>query len=188
VTGYVDDVVHAARDPVVAVFVTPAAVAGEVEARVLDEIGLEETFGITEHAAHHARPGALYAQVANARAGDLATILIDDGRLDTEERQRSRAGFDLHGARQRGDQDAAGLGLPPGVHDRAVATADEVVVPEPDFGVDGLAHGAQHTQGGEVVLLYPVVALARDGASSGSSVEMLALYFSTTLQKRSGVG
>ena len=64
VTGDVDDVVHAAGDPVVAVLITPAAVAGEVDAGELDEVGLLEALGIAVHAAHHARPGPLHAEVA----------------------------------------------------------------------------------------------------------------------------
>src|SRR5690348_17300595 len=43
VTGDVDDVVDAAGDPVIAILVAAAAVAGKVEAGVGLEIGLEET-------------------------------------------------------------------------------------------------------------------------------------------------
>ena len=40
----------------------------------------------------------------------------------------------------------AGLGLPPGVHDRAAPAADVLVVPDPRLGVDRLADGAQQAQ------------------------------------------
>jgi hypothetical protein len=47
---------------------------------------------------------------------------------------------------------AAGFGLPVGVDDRAAALADVLVVPDPRFGVDGLADGAEELQAGHVVL------------------------------------
>ena len=52
---------------------------------------------------------------------------------------------------QRRDHVAAGLGLPPGVDDRAAAAADGLVVPHPRFGIDRLADGAEDAQRLEVV-------------------------------------
>src|SRR5690606_39210999 len=49
------------------------------------------------------------------------------------------------------DQDAAVLGLPPGVHDGAPVAADHAPVPHPRLGVDRLAHRADQAQGREVV-------------------------------------
>ena len=43
------------------------------------------------------------------------------------------------------------FGLPPGVDDRARTSADVFVIPHPRFGVDGLTHGAQNTQGAQVM-------------------------------------
>jgi hypothetical protein len=48
---------------------------------------------------------------------------------------------------------AAGLGLPPGVDDRAALAADVAVVPHPRLGVDGLADGAEQAQRRQVVAL-----------------------------------
>src|SRR3546814_16616776 len=62
-----------------------------------------------------------------------------------EERQRRRARRLIDGAGQRRDQDAAGLGLPPRIDDRAAAIADHPVIPLPRFGIDRLAHGAEQS-------------------------------------------
>ena len=56
VSGYVDNVVNAAGDLIVAVFVSPAAVTGEVFARELREVGVEDPFGIAVYAHHLSRP------------------------------------------------------------------------------------------------------------------------------------
>src|SRR4051812_19422565 len=52
-----------------------------------------------------------------------------------------------------GHRDPAGLGLPPGADDRAAPAADDLPVPQPRLGVDGLAHRAQQAQLGQVVAL-----------------------------------
>jgi hypothetical protein len=56
-------------------------------------------------------------------------------------------------ARERGDHDRAGLGLPPGVDDRAALAADHLAVPQPRLRVDRLADRAEQPQAGQVVLL-----------------------------------
>ena len=78
-------------------------------------------------------------------------LLVDHVGLDAGERQRGRARLGRDRAGQRGDHDAAGLGLPPGVDDRAALAADHFVVPHPGFGIDRLADRAQQPQRGEVV-------------------------------------
>ncbi len=55
-------------------------------------------------------------------------------------------GFSGRGAGERRDEDAAGLGLPPGVDDRAAALADDPVVPLPGLGVDRLADRAEKAE------------------------------------------
>ena len=79
---------------------------------------------------------------------ELVAHAVDDHRHDAEERPCRRAGLEPRRARQRRDEDAAGLGLPPGVDDRAAAVADDAVVPLPGFRIDGLADRAEKPQGG----------------------------------------
>src|SRR6202023_3167741 len=59
-------------------------------------------------------------------------------------------------AGQRRDHDRAGLGLPPGVDDRAATLADDLVVPEPGLGIDRLADRAQQAKRGEIVPVGPL--------------------------------
>ena len=83
---------------------------------------------------------------------------IDDLRDDAEERPGRRAGLEPRRARQRGDQNPAGLGLPPGVDDRATAFADHAVVPLPRLRIDRLADGAEQPQRLARGLLHRLVA------------------------------
>src|SRR5438093_492010 len=59
VAGDVDDVVHAAHDPAVAVLVAPRAVAGEVDSREALPVLLDVTLGVLVDRAQHGRPGLL---------------------------------------------------------------------------------------------------------------------------------
>jgi hypothetical protein len=77
------------------------------------------------------------------------------------------AGLEARRARERRDQDAAGLGLPPGVDDRAAVIADHAVVPLPGLGVDRLADRAEQAQALARVFLHPLLALAHQRADRG---------------------
>ena len=147
VAGDVEHVVDAAGDPVVAVLVAAAAVAGEVLALVGREIGLHEALVVAIDRAHLAGPAVGDAEIAVGGALQHLALGVDQLRLDAEEGPRRRAGLQVGRAGQRRDQDAAGLGLPPGVDDRAaLAVADDVVVPLPGFRIDRLADRAEHAQ------------------------------------------
>ena len=61
-------------------------------------------------------------EIALAGALQHLAVGVDDLRHDAEERPCRRTGLELRRAGQRRDQDAAGLGLPPGVDDRAAAS------------------------------------------------------------------
>ncbi len=92
---------------------------------------------------------------------------VDDLRDDAEERPRRRAGLEPGRAGQRRDQDAAGLGLPPGVDDRAAVFADHAVVPLPGFRIDRLADGAEQAQRFARGLLHRRVARLHQRADRG---------------------
>mmetsp|Transcript_1801 Transcript_1801/g.5446 ORF Transcript_1801/g.5446 Transcript_1801/m.5446 type:complete len:469 (+) Transcript_1801:145-1551(+) len=146
VARHVDHVVHAAGDPVVAVLIAAAAVAGEVEAGD-GEVGLLVPLVVAEDVADGRRPRRLDSEEALACAFLLLALLVDDGGLHAEEGTHRAAG--LHrGAldRQRHDHDAARLRLPPRVNDRAARATDLFVVPAPRLRVDGLAHRAEQLE------------------------------------------
>ena len=92
---------------------------------------------------------------------------IDDLRHDAEERLGRRPGLLRDRARQRRDQDAAGLGLPPGVDDRAAAVAHHAVIPLPRFRIDRLAHRAEEPQRLAAGLLHRVFARLHQRADRG---------------------
>ncbi len=74
----------------------------------------------------------------------------------------------MSGTTGRGrDHEHAGLGLPPGVHDRAALLADDPVVPLPGLRVDRLADRAQQAQRGEIVPVGPGLAEAHQAADGG---------------------
>src|SRR4029079_661680 len=144
--GDVDHVVDAAGDPVVAVGVAPAAVAGEVLARIGFEVGVDEARMIAVHRSHLARPRLDDAEIAGGCAVLHLAFGIDDLRHDAEEWLGRRTRLKRRCAGQRCDQDAAVFGLPPGIDDRATAVADDAVIPLPGFGIDRLAdRTAPHT-------------------------------------------
>ena len=92
--------------------------------------------------AQHGRPGFTDDEFAAHIWADFVAVVIDHDGVDSEEGQRSRAGFGWNRSGQRGDHDGAGFGLPPSIDNRTPAAADDVVVPHPRFWVNGFADGA----------------------------------------------
>ena len=168
-TGDVEHVVDAALEPVVAVGVDGAAVTGGEVAREHREVDVLEALAVVvaPRAADHAGPRSGDDEVTVlADAGGLA-LVGEHGGLHAEERTTGGTRLEGHGAGQRGDHVAAGLGLPPRVAQRDAALADLLVVPHPAVGIDGLAHGGHDAQGLHGVLHRPLVALADEAADDG---------------------
>src|SRR5581483_2704821 len=133
VTGDVHHVVDTTQQPEVAVVVDLAAVAREVAALEARPVRLLVALGIAVDASEHPRPRAGQREVA-AAPFDLVALLVDHLGTDAGQWEGRRAGLEGGGARQRRDHDAAGLGLPPRVDDRAAAGADVLPVPDPRLG------------------------------------------------------
>ena len=147
VAGDVDDVVDAADHPEVAVLVPAGGVADEVGLLAEPgEVGLDEAVVLLVERAQHRGPRPLEHQQPLALVDRLALLLVDDLGLDPGERPCRRAGLGRGDPRQRRDHDRAGLGLPPGVDDRAALAADHLVVPEPRLRVDRLTDRAEQPQ------------------------------------------
>ena len=85
VAADVDDVVDAAHEPEVAVFVAAGAVAGEVGAGDLGEVGFDETFVVAVDGAGHGWPGFADDEEAALAWGDGFALLGDDFGDDSEE-------------------------------------------------------------------------------------------------------
>ena len=73
--GDVQDIIHAASDPVVAVQVPAAAVSGEIETGELAEIGIGEPFVVAVNRARLAGPRAGEAKVASVvKSGGFSSV------------------------------------------------------------------------------------------------------------------
>src|SRR6266498_4459923 len=121
VTGNVHNVVDAAEQPEVALFVDPRAVTGEVDVAEARPVRLLVAGVVLVDPAQLRRPRTLEHEVAAAARSDLLALLVVDGGLDAGERLRRRARLERRDPRQRRDQDHPRLGLPPRVDD---GTAD----------------------------------------------------------------
>ena len=101
----------------------------------------------------------------------LVAVLVVDHRVDAEDARAAAARLHRLQRGQRAAEEAAVLGLPPGVDDRRLALADLGVVPAPDLGLDRLAHRG-HVLEVVVVLLRLLRAdLAQHPDGGGRGVE-----------------
>ena len=165
VPGDIDHVIDAPRDPEVTILVADGAIAREVVLTTpAAPVGFEVALLVAVDAAHDTRPGASDGE--DAVVG-LVALFVEHGGIDTKEGQGGRAWLGRSAARDGRDHVAAGLGLPPSVDDGAALGADQLVIPEPGLGVDGLAYRAEQAQRGEVMLGHPVIAPLHEGADSG---------------------
>ncbi len=105
----------------------------------------------------HRRPGLLHDEEAPLIGPDGLTVAGHDLGHDARQGTRGRAWHRGHGAGQGSDHDRAGLGLPPGINDRAATAADHPLIPHPCLGIDRLANRSQQSQTGLVVLLGELV-------------------------------
>ena len=160
VAGDVQNVVNAAGDPEIAILIAARAVTREIASWEGGEISLDETLMVAIDGAHLAWPGMRDAQIAVNRAVQLVVVAIHQDRLDAEERACCRAWLGSCGTGKRCDQDAAGLGLPPGIDDWATAFANHLVIPHPGFRIDRFADASQKTERGAVAPRHRRIAFA----------------------------
>ena len=102
VAGNVDHVVHSAQQPVVAVLVLAASVAREIQSFVGAEVRLDEPVVVAPRGPHDARPRLLDAQLAGRAVWHLVALVVDDDRLDAEERAAGTARLQARGRRAAG--------------------------------------------------------------------------------------
>src|SRR6266545_5545514 len=152
VPGHVDHVVDPAEDPEVAVGRPNSTVTGEVRPvapvlalpvpAVLLVVGLHEPLRLAPDRLEDARPGVTDADVAGAAASglDLLALFVVDHGIDPEDPRAAAPGLHRQQGGQGAAQEAAVLGLPPGIDDDRLALPDGIVVPAPDVRLDRLAH------------------------------------------------
>ena len=189
VSGNVDDVVHPSGDPEVAVFITPGAVPGEVEAGEPREVGVEEPLVVSVHGAHLPGPGTGEAEVSGNGALEPLPRVVHDPGFHTEERQGGRTRLQSGRAGKGGDQNAARLGLPPGVHDGDARATHDPVIPLPSLRVDGFPDRAEQPQAAARRAEHRIVSLLHQRPDRRRrGVEDVDLVLVDDLPEPSGIG
>ena len=112
---------------------------------------------------------------------------IEDNGVDTEERHSCRTRLCLNRTRERGNDDAARLGLPEGVDDGTLAASDVLVVPVPSLWVDWLAYSTNNPQRAQIMILHVMRAKATqeaDGCRRRVKLRQLAVVDSLPVTRR----
>src|SRR5579871_4541325 len=165
--GYVDYVVHAAKNPDVSVFIAGGGVASEIGAGEARPVIFFEALGILVKRAQHGGPRLIQNKEALACALDRRAFVIDNLGGHTGQRTSRGTGLSGRSTGNRGDHDGSGFGLPPGIHNRAALFANNGVVPLPSSGIDWLTYGTKKAQRGKIVTLGPVISLTDKRTNGG---------------------
>ena len=106
-------------------------------------------------------------QISLTRAVLDLPLRVDNLWNDAEEWSCRRPGLEPGRPRQWRDENAAGLGLPPGVDDGAAAVANDAVIPFPSFRIDRLTNRAQKPKRGAARFLDRLFARPHQRANGG---------------------
>ena len=184
VAADVDHVVDPPNDAVHPVGIAPGAVTSEVLAFEGTEVDVAAALVVAVGGADHRRPRARDTEVALGLPLHRVPVSVHEDRLDAGERQAGVGRLHRAVGAEAADQDAARLGLPPGVDERAPAAADDIVVPLPRLLVDGLPHRSDDLQCGQVVSLREAGLAGHQGADGrGRGVELIDLQLLADLPK-----
>src|SRR5690606_17974494 len=113
VSAHVHHVIDPAGDPVITVLIATGAIAGEVGAGNVAEVGLDEALVVAVHCTRLARPRIRQNQRALAGPFDRCTVRSYQRRTNAEERRARGPGFLRPGSGEGRQNEAAGLRLPP---------------------------------------------------------------------------
>ena len=144
--GNIDDIVHATEQPVIAIGIHAATVAGEIHIFVGGKIGVDETVVVAPSRPHNSRPRFFNAQFSAFVRFAFGAVVAQNNRLDAKKGATGAAGFECVRAGQGRDKMTASLRLPPSIHDGTTLAADVFVIPHPRFGIDRFADGAEHAE------------------------------------------
>src|ERR1035437_6339172 len=150
--GHVDDVIHASQDSEISVhgqhrvlFRSVGPVAPVLAVAILAVFCVvlsDETFAIAPNGLHDPGPRIANDDVARLPRScrDFLVVLVINRLIDS--RHAWRRASRLHRIKRwfRAAQEAAVLGLPPGVDNDCLTLADGLVVPPPDLGLDGFSY------------------------------------------------
>src|ERR1700730_9796777 len=198
--GDIDDIVYAAEDAIVSVSGENGAV-GSIVGPVAPVLALRilvvllvilrhEALGISPNGLHDAGPGIANTDVAgHVRARFyLVPFLIPNYRIDSQGGRTGAPGFHEIECRLGSAQEAAGFGLPPGVHDDRLALAHDLVVPLPDLRLNGFANGSHMLEAVVVNLGFVTAGFAKHADGRGGSVENVDVQAFGDAPGAAGVG
>src|SRR5215470_10950724 len=139
VAGHVQNIVNAAYDPGITVFIATGAVAREIIVLEFAPVLLSIARIVAVDRAQHRRPRPANNQFAADVRSDFLPLCVDYRRIDAKEWQRSATRLGWCCPRKRSDHDRASFGLPPRIDDGSTSAANRFVVPHPCFRIDRFA-------------------------------------------------
>ena len=166
---HVENVVDAADDPEVAVLIAPGAVSGGIEALEFAPVLFPVAGLVAVNGAEHGGPRLADNKLPALIRSHFLAVIVNHGRINAKNGSVAVPGFSGRGARQRADHLHSGFRLPPGVNDRAAASADMIVIPHPCLGIDRFAYRPQQPERREVVLGRPFVSPFNESSDGGGS-------------------
>src|SRR5262245_58553597 len=151
-TGYVDHIIHAAQNAIVAILRLHGAITGEIWPvapvltvrvfAILSIVRCDKPLPITPDGLKAPWPRVPDTDVPGfpRPCGDFVAVFVVDDRMNT--RHGGARTARLHGLQGRhgATEKASRLCLPPGVHDYRLSLTDDLVIPEPHLRFDGLTH------------------------------------------------
>ena len=169
VTGNFQHVIEASHDPEIAVFIFPSAITAQVHIFEFPVVRFLIPLRISPHIAEHSGPGFADDDIPAFIGSSFRTVFAEDRCINPKEGECCGTGFERCCCRERGDEEAAGFGLPPGIHDRAAPSTDVRVIPHPGFGIDRFPDGTKNYEATHVAFLRQFIALLRNRADGGRS-------------------
>src|SRR6185312_7630883 len=157
-------VIDASHDPKITIAVAPRAISGKVNVFNLRPILFAVSFVITPNSPQHRRPRPLDNEITALVGAHRIAVAGHHISIDSGKGLCRRTGFCRRGAGKGSDHDGSSLGLPPGVDDRTYTAPNNLVIPNPCFGINGLAHRTQQTKAGEIMFERPLFTPFDEGA------------------------
>src|SRR5262245_15502530 len=142
VTSHIQNIINAADDPSITVFIATRAVAREVIALKFAPVLFSVARIVAVDRAQHRRPRPANNQFAADIRADFLPLRVDYGWIYAKERKRGASGLGWCRPGKRSDHNRASLGLQPRIDDGTTTTANCFVIPNPSFRIDRFAHCA----------------------------------------------
>src|SRR5687767_9802013 len=141
--NYIVDTPH---DPKIAVLVASSPISGEVDTFKLRPVLLPVSLIISPDGPKHRWPWAPDNEIASFPRPYGAAITGNDVSFDSRKWFCGGTRFGGRCTRNRRDHDRTSFGLPPRIHNRTTAFANNLAVPHPRFRINRLTHCSQQTK------------------------------------------